>query len=918
MTEITYLIDPLESTRNNMLVIRLAEGETNGFDFKLKNLNTPVLASRLKQLATLTDKEALETLIKTELQYQRDQTGRTPHLETTSLHLIHISNNQAISILKLLGDTQKLFFNSKRLVTDFFGKTVFYYRVEILPENRIQVSGRIKWRDYDYDIKECDWIGAGKPHWFIRGLTLKIISTDISWKSLQQVNQPTPWILSGIEKSSFLDDIDSEDPDSPQVVLIGGTAEDLERIPDPLPLLTLKDRSGAFAELWMDYGHNQRIAFDQPIKEIKNAKGEILFKRNLEAEKNWEKDLLETDFIKKKVGATQYYCPLDKVAKSLTFLLELGWQIQDSKGQQVVRQQSMELAMNESKQAIIIKGKILYEGYEADVKDVMGVFNRRERFIELGNGKVGLLPNRGEQNDLQILAEECELIGGELHARKSHIGSLSSLFNQAQMTPSLLGLKERLQNFSQIEEALPTEAFQGKLRPYQQQGLNWLSFLVDYGFHGILADDMGLGKTVQVLALLSRLPSDHPHLIVMPTSLLFNWKNEISKFLPHMTSYLHQGPKRAKTTKELLTHPIILTSYTTLRLDLPLFQTLSYQSVILDEAQVIKNAHTQVAQAVFSLKAQFRLSITGTPIENHLGELWSHFHFLIPELFGDETSFETELQAAESDSRYLQRIRKKIAPFILRRKKEEVAKDLPERIDQVVWIEMGEDQRTLYDKFLAGFRGNLLKKVEVDGLSKHRMEVLEAILRLRQICCHPLLVSALDDEASPPSSAKFEALLQDLETAIEEGRKVLIYSQFTSMLQLMVKAVNERGWKYTYLDGSTANREKVVSAFQEDSTVSFFFISLKAGGVGLNLTAADYVFLYDPWWNEAVEDQAINRAHRLGRKDTVIAKRFVTIESIEEKMMKLKEAKRGIIDDIFSEDRSSSNLTVEDLYFLLE
>jgi len=269
-----------------------------------------------------------------------------------------------------------------------------------------------------------------------------------------------------------------------------------------------------------------------------------------------------------------------------------------------------------------------------------------------------------------------------------------------------------------------------------------------------------------------------------------------------------------------------------------------------------------------------------------------------------------------SDQRYLKRIKRKIRPFLLRRRKEEVAKDLPEKIEQTVWVEMSEGQRARYEEFLTGVRRNVLSKVSVDGAGKHRMEILEAIMRLRQICCHPLLVIAEGIHESA-ESAKLDALMQDLETAISEGRKVLVYSQFTSMLALIAKHVKTRGWQYVYLDGSTQNREKVVTEFQENPSIPLFLISLKAGGIGLNLTAADYVFLYDPWWNNAVENQAIDRAHRIGRKDTVIAKRYVVAESIEEKMMKLKAAKSSLAAELLDDDSVPTQLSTDDLLFLL-
>ncbi len=301
----------------------------------------------------------------------------------------------------------------------------------------------------------------------------------------------------------------------------------------------------------------------------------------------------------------------------------------------------------------------------------------------------------------------------------------------------------------------------------------------------------------------------------MPTSLIFNWYNEIKQFLPHSNCYIHQGIQRAKTIEQIQKANIILTSYTTLRLDLPLLASLEYSCVILDEAQIIKNANTQIARSVCKLKSYLRVCLTGTPVENRLQELWSHFQFLMPDLFDSQEKFESEIQAAQSDSRYLERIKRKTAPFILRRRKQDVASDLPARLDQIVWVEMSKEQRLFYDQLLAGLKNGLLKKIEVEGINKHRLEVLEAILRLRQACCHPLLVSSLL-EPEVTTSAKFDVFIQDIETIIAEKRKVLVYSQFTSMLHLMVKTAKERNWTYSYLDGTTKNREEVVTCFQED------------------------------------------------------------------------------------------------------
>ena len=414
-------------------------------------------------------------------------------------------------------------------------------------------------------------------------------------------------------------------------------------------------------------------------------------------------------------------------------------------------------------------------------------------------------------------------------------------------------------------------------------------FLYRSGFHGLLADEMGLGKTVQVLGFLSQLEINHPILIVMPTSLLFHWKKEVRTFLPHLDVYVHSGSDRLDSLEG---KSLILTSYAILRQDHALFSERYFECVILDEAQMIKNPEAQVSQCAFSLQAKMKLALTGTPVENRWDDLWSLFYFLMPELLGDRKTFSARVSL----------LKKKLRPFILRRTKEAVAKDLPEKIEQTVWVEMEEPQRAFYEEWLKKTKKGLTS-------ASKRFEILEAILRLRQICCHPDLV----DGSAAVASAKLERLLLDIETVVQEGRKALIYSQFVSMLSLIKKELQERGIAYVYLDGSSQDREAVVNRFQEDPATPLFLISLKAGGVGLNLTAADYVFLYDPWWNNAVESQAIDRAHRFGRKETVIARRYVVETSIEEKIMHLKAHKAGLSKGLFDFDQEMADLSLDDL-----
>ncbi|MGH2638090.1 MAG: DEAD/DEAH box helicase, partial [Rhabdochlamydiaceae bacterium] len=564
--------------------------------------------------------------------------------------------------------------------------------------------------------------------------------------------------------------------------------------PTPLPLLRLTDRTGGFANLHLDYG----------------AWGEVGLHDHLPTpeEKQWENDLLETSFKKKIVGDSHYFCPLDQVGKSIVFLLEIGWKVFDYQGKRVIRQQSVSCETEEAPDAIILRGTVHFGAKILPIQDVVGVFERHERWIDLSPHEVGLieLPPSWES----ILDEERTSEG--IRIRKSHIGLLNEI------APLPISYQR-----AEWKEALPTSAFHGTLFAYQQKGLSWLSFLYQAGFSGLLADEMGLGKTIQVLAFLTL--RQGPVLIIMPVTLISLWKQQLKQFLPAANFYVHQGPDRDQSLEN---YSIILTSYATLRSDVHLFTQVFFDTIILDEAQMIKNSSTQIAQSVDRLKAKFRLALTGTPIENRVEEIHSLFHFLMPALLENPHLTETS--------------RKKLRPFILRRTKQEVGLDLPEKIIQVIGVDPSDEEYALYETVLQNKRTELMQKIADEGLPAHRMEVLELILRLRQQCCHPRLL----DPSYTGEARKFTQVLTDLEEVIASKHKVLLYSQFTSVLQLFQQQFQERGWNYAYLDGSTRDRETAVFEFQNNPDIPIFLISLKAGGVGLNLQAADYVFLYDP------------------------------------------------------------------------
>lgn len=774
---------------------------------------------------------------------------------------------ESLTLLKQMAAKGAFTYKKKPLVVDLFSSITPKWEVHKTPEGKLILEGSISLQDKKIPLQDLLYIAPSDPIWFITGNRLKVFSEATSWKMVQNL----PRTITSKELEELLEE-------GLVTLQFSGSYQK-----EPLPFLKLTDRGGAFANLFMDYGQSQ-YGIEDPLDQSL---------RNISSEALWEKDLIETGYQKKTVDRSRYYCPLDKVGKSLAFLLELGWKVFDAKNNRIILETGRKLEAELIKERIRVTGSLQFSEFEAPLSDIKGTFNRRESFLQLGEGTVGLIKDPIE---LEELFEDASIVSEGINLPKN---KLSALLEQSEIQFS----KDltRLKNASQ-EEATPSALFKGTLRPYQHAGLNFLETLCRTGFPAVLADEMGLGKTVQLLAFLSLKDPERRHLIVTPASLLFNWENEIKRFLPDFPCERFES--------RLPTKGAILVSYHKLRENILQFQGENFDTLVLDEAHFIKNPDSKIAQAVCSLTAAFRVSLTGTLVENHAKELWSQFRFLMPGFLGDRTTFESHLSLAEVDSRYAKKIKKQIRPFLLRRKKEEVAKDLPPLTEQLCLIEMPLEQQNAYETFLKEVKGGLLKKISLEGASKQRMEIFETILRLRQIACHPLLFGL---EAP---SGKMEALLSDVETIADEGKKVLIFSQFTSLLTLVAKELKERNISFTRLDGTTQNREEPVKAFQEDPAVSVFLLSLKAGGVGLNLTAADYVILYEPWWNEAAEAQAIGRAHRIGQTKPVIAKRYIAKESIEEKMQSLKAAKLNLSDQLVEEELNA--LPINDLVELLE
>jgi SNF2 family DNA or RNA helicase len=468
------------------------------------------------------------------------------------------------------------------------------------------------------------------------------------------------------------------------------------------------------------------------------------------------------------------------------------------------------------------------------------------------------------------------------------------------------------------------------LRPYQKEGFNWLNFLDDFKWGGILADDMGLGKTLQIITFLQHKANlanakNEPrqtHLIVAPTSLIFNWENEVEKFAPTLKTLIYHGAERKNLgASDFETVDMVITTYTTAAADIEKFKNFRFGYAILDESQAIKNATTQRYKAMRLLQADNRICMSGTPVENNTFDLYGQFNFLNPGMLGSMEYFKDQYATPidkENDSDASQELRRLVQPFMLRRTKELVASDLPEKTETVLYCEMGSKQRKLYDAYREKVRKQVLGEIDAKGLSSAAMIVLQGLLRLRQICDSPSLIN--DDEITEFEEESIK--LKELKEHIIErtgNHKILIFSQFKGMLALIRNMLEHAKIPHLYLDGGTSptDRRKAVDKFQTDDKYRVFLISLKAGGSGLNLTAADYVYLVDPWWNPAVEAQAIDRTHRIGQTNHVFAYKMICKDTVEEKILKLQEKKKALAADLVaSETGMMKSLTRDDIAFL--
>lgn len=766
----------------------------------------------------------------------------------------------AFELIQRLSTSYKILYKERPLIFDFFSALT----LELLFQDST-ITSFFSQKTRSWLVSECDLILQGPPHIAIIDHFVHFLRPEISWQTVE--------LAKSCPKTSSIEEFYRIQKDTEEETVVCVAFDEPQKTPSvQKPVLKLVDTTLGFANLFIQQGQEYIPCRDKALEQI----------------------LADAGFIRKEVGSSNYFCPLDRAKQALVCLIEKGWTILDAQGRTLIAATESHLCIDKTPDGYSLCGHISFGSEQISAADCIKAYQQKRALIPLNETSSALLLPK-DLHPLGELLGEVELVCDSVHIKKNAIGLIQDVAHAITISPSV-------QQELDLQPVCVLSGFHGTLRDYQQEGVSWMQALYARGFSGLLADDMGLGKTVQVLAFLSTLARPTRALIVVPTTLLHHWAHEIQTFLPTHTVHVFHGPDRFVKDVD-----ITITSFGIIRQDVEKLLHYQYECIIVDEAQAIKNRQTLAFQALELLSCPFRLSMTGTPIENSVSELIAHFHFLQPGLLPEQTLSPTH-------------IKKKIRPFLLRRKKEDVAKELPEKIEQTLFVTMTDEERTSYDRFHRHWTAGLLHKISLDGAKKHRMQLFEAILRLRQLCCHPALVGQILEAmgGSPDTSAsKCDMVLQDIQTILDEGKKVLVFSQFAQMLAILRKEAQKKSWPHLVLDGKTTNRTELVERFQNDPDYNLFFISLKAGGVGLNLTKADYVLLYDPWWNRAQEEQAIDRAHRIGRHETVFARRYVIENTIEERILLLQQKKKALFNHIIEDEDIADDSFLEELVELI-
>ena len=588
----------------------------------------------------------------------------------------------------------------------------------------------------------------------------------------------------------------------------------------------------------------------------------------------------------------------------------------------VIGRSKIDLEIRENNDWFDIHAVVHFGPYQIPFIDLKNHILNKIREFKLPSGEIAVIPEQwfAQYSNLLQFSEG----SNQLKLKKHHIGLINDFSSSELAIVSMDRKLKKLANFEEIEEIDIPKAFHGILRPYQKAGYDWFHFLRKYNFGGCLADDMGLGKTVQTLALLQKVKEDNQEigvhttsLIIMPTSLVYNWMNEAKKFAPKLKIHAHTGTFRNKDIEIFSNYDVVITTYGITRVDIEILKTFFYEYIILDESQNIKNPASKSFKSVKTLKSKHKLILSGTPVENTVNDLWTQMSFINPGLLGSQSLFYTEFVIPiekKKDEEKASKLQALIKPFVLRRTKTQVATELPPKTENLFYCQMSEEQKEYYEEIKSEYRNELLLNLENGGFKKSQVQVLQGLTKLRQIANHPRMI----DEDYTGDSGKFENVIHTLENVLSRGHKVLVFSQFVRHLDIYRKYFDAAKTPYAYLDGATAKRGEVVKEFQSNKDIKLFLISIKAGGVGLNLTEADYVFILDPWWNPAVEQQAIDRTHRIGQNKNVFIYKFITKDTVEEKILALQNRKRKVAESLITTEESFvKSLTVRDIEDIL-
>ena len=928
--QLVYLIDIDNSVDTQKLIVEIARRERKK-DGSWGKLKTSKLYGRdIHTLQDETDRRILAILfgVRQEVTY-----GYSAYDYESSGAYFTLPETLWDLVLPLMCSTGHCFFQrqdavDERIPVQWDPREPWEFVIEVTSEphrERYNINGFLQRGETRIDVMTPELLIPGALMSYEQ--TVARINDHGAFDWITLLRERGPLSVPQPERDLFLEDF-LRFPRRPELIL----PEELKFetcAPPPKPRLVVKPgeprlwdaRPRLTGELLFDY-EGVIVEHGRPGDAIYNKEARQLLNRDLNAEASAAKRLSQLGLRKDRWRETSKFDLYPELLpKAVRILTQEAWRI-EAEGKLYRAAANVRMEVISGVDWFELGGIAEFGDVTVSVPKLLRALKHGEDTVRLDDGTFGIVPEEWMKK-YRLLAELGTMEQNRIRFTRPQAGLLDALLaaEPVKIDAAFDRIRRELQEFSGVEPAHPPPGFTGELRHYQREGLGWLLFLQRFGFGGCLADDMGLGKTVQVLALLesrralrAKKGNDPAaSLVVVPRSLVFHWKAEAVRFTPKLRILDHTGALRSKPGEHFEDYDVVLTTYGTLRRDALHFKDQTFDCCILDEAQAIKNSGTLSAKAARLLKAKHRLAMSGTPVENHLGELWSLFEFLNPGMLGSASVFGAVRQDASAATRNV--LARALKPFILRRTKGEVARELPAKVEQTIFCDLKPPERKMYNELRDYYRTRLLKNNGEQPAGRVKFQALEALLRLRQAACH---VGLIDKNKTGESSAKLETLFAQLEQVLEEGHKTLVFSQFTSLLALVRNRLDRDKIPYVYLDGKTRDREARVEQFQHDESTRIFLISLKAGGLGLNLHAAEYVYLLDPWWNPAVEAQAIDRAHRIGQTRQVFAYRLIARDTVEEKVLALQRTKRDLADAIITADNSLlQSLTREDLELLL-